>query len=134
MDNKQMVLAATAVAAVACALYVFNQQSKKAEAKQSNQTKPKTAKKQTEQQPGTSPKKKEDKTPKQVDRANLEVDYAIGEKVQVYGGTRGWIDGEITGPPKLTKGGTVIFEVRRATGRPDPNNTGKWGRNCGHYD
>ena len=140
MDSQVKTLAIGAtIAAVVCAFIYFNQQSGADEAqKQGSATQQTKASK--KKKPGKKgraydaplaatttdgKKKKEDKTPKSADISQLDAVFKVGETVEVNGGNKGWIPGTITGPPLQTKAGTVLYMVRRASSRPDPNNTGE---------
>lgn len=127
VEQRHLVFAGVAVVATAACLFLFLKIQPKQEAKSTQKKRnSKKQKKQASSPSATTPKKKkEDKTPKPVDPGTLKDKYAIGDIVEVNGGTRGWIKGEVTGPPLASKSGVVLYMVRRASSRPDPNNTGK---------
>ena len=124
--RNAILLAAGAVAAVFIGLAVFRK-GKKLEVTKGKDDSLAGIRQARPAPSGFKAKKMAKKAMKRQARYPVSVDGATkfkkGEQVEVSQGHRGWMKGEITSEAKLSKGGTVLYMVRRASSRYSRSHT-----------
>ena len=125
--RNAILLAAGAVAAVFIGLAVFRKVKKLESTKAKDDSL--AGIRQARQAPlGFKAKKMAKKAIRRKARYPVPVDgtakFKKGEQVEVSQGHRGWMKGEITSEAKLSKGGTVLYMVRRASSRSHTQSLG----------